>query len=128
MTSVMLVEDDQIMMGLLRTLFEIEGFEVISLAAGEDISESIRRDNPDIILLDVHLKDGCGKEISGFDLLGQIRQDPELKDAKIIMSSGMDFRDKSDQEGADGFVLKPYMPDDLINLIKQTIAVSSQHP
>ncbi|MBU0510516.1 MAG: response regulator [Chloroflexi bacterium] len=122
MTKVMLVEDDRIMMGLLRTLFEIEGFEVISLGAGEDILESIRRNKPDIILLDVHLKDGHGKEISGFDLLGQIRQDPELKGAKILMSSGIDFRDKSAQEGADGFILKPYMPNDLINLIKQTIA------
>ena len=124
----MLVEDDQIMMKLLRTLFEIEGFEVISLAAGEDISESIRRNHPDIILLDVHLKDNRGNEISGFDLLGQIRQDPGLKDTKILMSSGIDFRDKSAQEGADGFILKPYMPNDLINLIKQTVAVSSQHP
>ena len=121
MISVMLVEDDRTMIRLLQTLFEIEGFEVIPLAAGADILESIRQNNPDIILLDVHLKDPHGKEINGFDLLGLIRQDPELKDAKVLMSSGIDFRDKSIQEGADGFLLKPYMPDELINLTKQTI-------
>lgn len=122
MIKVMLVEDNHIMMELLRTLFEIEGFKVISLATGKDILIKIRHDKPDIVLLDVHLKDDSGKEISGFDLLRQIRQDAGVKDAKIIMSSGIDFRDKSVQEGADGFIHKPYMPNDLINLIKQTMA------
>jgi DNA-binding response OmpR family regulator len=37
------------------------------------------------------------------------------------MSSGMDYGEKSLELGADGFILKPYIPDDLVALIKKNL-------
>jgi CheY-like chemotaxis protein len=37
------------------------------------------------------------------------------------MSSGMDFNERCLREGADAFILKPYMPDDLVRTIRQAL-------
>lgn len=121
MVKVILIEDDQQMMQLLNTLLKLEGFEVVSGIENHDILEFVKYNDPDLIMLDVHLRMGGGKEINGFDLLKQIRSDELVKDKKVIISSGLDFRVESREAGADGFILKPYMPDDLIGMIKNLV-------
>jgi DNA-binding response OmpR family regulator len=121
MVRVMLVEDDPTMYQLLNTLLSLEGFEVHTALGDGDILTSVQRDCPDVVLLDVHLKVGGGKEVNGFELLKTLRSSEDLKDTKVIMSSGIDFRMKSAAEGADGFLLKPYMPDELIKMIKELV-------
>ena len=113
MPKVMLAEDDPTMLSLLSTLLNMEGFETCSLGVQEDVLEVIRRDLPDLVLLDVNLPQG-----NGIDYLRKIRQDDVLKNMVIIMSSGMALEHESMQAGANAFLLKPYMPDVLINAIK----------
>ena len=121
MTKVMLIEDDDIMISLLHTLLEIEGFEIANYSIGEDLLTAIDREKPEIVLLDVHLRDHHGREVNGFDYLQIIRQKADLDSVQVIVSSGLDFQEKSVQAGANGFVHKPYMPNELIQLIKRTI-------
>ena len=121
MAKVMLVEDDPTMFDLLKTLLALEGFDVAVSSGGPDILTEVRSQAPDLMLIDVHLRLADGSEINGFDLLKQIRQDPALKGTRILMSSGIDFRYKSADEGADGFIHKPYMPDELIDKLKALV-------
>ena len=119
MPKVLLIEDDNTMLTLLRTLLRFEGFEISQLGDEETINEImdlVRKENPDLILLDVHLH-----QIDGFDLLHSIRNDDKVHSARILMSSGMDFCTRCKEEGADGFILKPYMPEDLIQKIRQAL-------
>jgi DNA-binding response OmpR family regulator len=116
MTKVMLVEDDPTMLSLLDTLLGIEGFEVAKISDFANVIEEVRLASPDVILMDVHLHDSDGKEI-----LVDLRSDGGFGETKIIMSSGMDFRHECLAKGANDFILKPYMPDELINKIKQLI-------
>ncbi len=122
MAKVMLVEDDQVMRGLLETLLTMEGHEIVQWKNEEDFLWTVKQHRPDVILLDVYIRDRGQDDINGFDLLRQIRQDPELKDTTVLVSSGMDFREKCKQEGADGFILKPFAPDELIQLIQQNLS------
>ena len=122
MTKVMLIEDDDIMISLLHTLLEIEGFNIVNYTIGDDLLTTIRREKPDIILLDVHLRDNHGREVNGLDYLDQVRQEADLDSVQIIVSSGIDFKDRSIQAGANGFVHKPYMPNELIRLMKRTVS------
>ena len=122
MSKVMLIEDDATMVGLLKTLLRIEGYEVVSFAGGEDVLQMVQREKPDLILLDVNLKNFGILDINGFDLLKEIRSDGELEHIGVVMSSGMNYRRESTEAGADGFVMKPYMPDELLKLIKTTIS------
>jgi DNA-binding response OmpR family regulator len=111
---IMIIDDDPTMIVLLRTLLEMEGFEVRIWTEDEPVLDSIRLHKPKVILLDVFLKD-----LDGFDILRQIRSQPDMQGKHIIMSSGMDYEDKCLRNGADAFLLKPYMPDDLLSLIRR---------
>lgn len=119
MPKVMLAEDDATMLSLLSTLLKMEGFETTNLRVEDDVIEAIRRDAPDIVLLDVNLTQG-----NGIDFLRRIRQDGDLQKLVVIMSSGMPLEAESMRAGANAFLLKPYMPDTLINTIKNGLASS----
>ena len=121
MSKVLLIEDDDIMISLLMTLLGIDGYEVVAFRSGEDVLKVVQREQPDVILLDVNLKNLGINHVTGLDLVGQIRSNDETKHTSVIMSSGINYRQESKKAGADGFILKPYMPDDLLKLIKETI-------
>jgi DNA-binding response OmpR family regulator len=111
-SKVMLVEDDVTMRAVLRTLLEIEGYQVALTQANQQIDgliQSIRDEKPDVLLLDVHLRD-----ISGLDVITRIRADSGISGVRVIMTSGMDVKDRCMSAGADDFLLKPYMPDELM--------------
>jgi twitching motility two-component system response regulator PilH len=121
--KLLLIEDDITMLTLLRTLLRMEGFEIAELESDESIElimQTVQQEKPAVILLDVHLG-----QISGFDLLSLIRQDESLKDTRVIMSSGIDFSARCLREGANGFVLKPYMPEDLLQEIRRALNLES---
>lgn len=117
MSKVMLIEDDPTMQSLLRTLLEIEGFVVVHLEQFGDVLPIVASEAPDVILMDVNLKGANGLEI-----LAAIRGAANLPQPKVILSSGMDYRHEAMAKGANEFVLKPYMPDELIQKIKLQIA------
>lgn len=114
MHKILLIEDDTTMLGLLQTLLQMEGY-LVSKTNDDELEEivtQIRQEKPALALIDVHLR-----HISGLEILKRIRGDADLKEIRVLMSSGMDVGDKCLEEGADSFILKPYMPDDLIKKI-----------
>ena len=119
MPRIMLAEDDLTMVTLLKTLLDMEGYQVIALTVGDDIFESVRKERPDVLLLDVHLP-----HANGLDVLDQVRADDETKDLKVVMTSGLNLDDECLQHGANGFLLKPYMPDDLLDILKRNLVPS----
>jgi DNA-binding response OmpR family regulator len=110
MRKVLLAEDDDTMVSLLKTLLGMEGFQVATLMDQKgDPLETIRREKPDVVLLDIFLGDRNGLEI-----LHRIRQSADLKTTRVLMTSGIDRKEECLSAGADGFLLKPFMPEDLI--------------
>lgn len=114
---VMILEDNAMMRSLLQTLLELEKFQVICPAFPiVDAVNEIRGLKPSIILLDINLPN-----INGISLMQKIRLTDDIKDTKVIMSSGSDRKQECLTAGANSFLMKPYMPDDLINLVKKLI-------
>ena len=112
----MLIDDDPTILSLLEALLELEGFQVIQLngEGGQDeVMGQIDFEKPDLVLLDVHLH-----HMNGLDLLHLIREDEGLDSIRVLMSSGMELGSECAQKGADGFILKPYMPDELVKKIQ----------
>jgi len=117
--KIMVIEDDLNMFSLLQMLLEFEGYKVVYWEGGEEIQqivEAVSREKPELILMDVHLR-----HLNGFEVLRSLRKKSELDQVRVLISSGVDMTEKSQQEGADGFILKPFMPDELVDKIGQTI-------
>jgi two-component system OmpR family response regulator len=111
----MVIEDDTTMLSLLVSLLEIEGFEVVQANHRQTIDAvlgEIKAEQPDVLLLDIQLSN-----FSGFDLLRSLRQGNQDRKTKVLVSSGRDLSHECLQEGADSFLMKPYMPDELIGQI-----------
>jgi DNA-binding response OmpR family regulator len=112
--KVMVLEDEATLVDLLHDLLGLEGYEVSRPNSADTILADLYSNRPDAILLDVNLKGA-----NGLDLLGKIRADETLKDIFVVLSSGMDYRQESLARGADDFLMKPYMPDDLMKILNQ---------
>ena len=109
----MVVEDDLTMVNLLKTLLKMEGFEVVALDADSDVVKAVRANCPDVLLMDVHLV-----QQNGLDILDSMRRTDQACQARIVMISGSNLQEECLKHGADGFLLKPFMPDDLIQMLK----------
>ena len=112
MPKILIAEDDHTMVSLLKTLLKMEGYDVVDLDVSADIPAGISRELPDAILMDVHLG-----EQSGMEVVASLRQNPEFAQMKIVMTSGMNLKDECLKQGADHFLLKPFMPDDLLKIL-----------
>jgi len=75
---------------------------------------------PDLVLMDVHLA-----EVDAINILAAIRADRLIGQVPVIMTSGMDVEDKCLAAGASAFMLKPFRPSDLMNLIKQQLVAAA---
>jgi CheY-like chemotaxis protein len=112
--KMMLLDDNEEMVALITTILELENIDVISANFKTDPVDQIRENKPDIILLDVKLG-----EYNGISILEEIRSDNNLKDTKVFSTSGYDYSEECLEKGAQGFLQKPYLPSDLLEMIKR---------
>jgi DNA-binding response OmpR family regulator len=112
--SILVVDDDGTMAILLKTLLELEGFTVSTTPLGTAALQMARDDKPNMVLMDVHLADGDSMQV-----LRQMRADAELASTKVVMTSGLDMLEECRQAGSDAFILKPYAPDELVEILKK---------
>jgi CheY-like chemotaxis protein len=115
----MLAEDDFTMVTLLKTLLSMEGYLVEALSIDEDVFEAVYNDRPDVLLMDVHLP-----HANGLDVLAQLRKNDETRDLKVVMTSGLNLEEECKNRGANDFLLKPYMPDELLKILKRNLSHS----
>jgi CheY-like chemotaxis protein len=113
MAKILLAEDDPTMISLLKTLLKMEGFDVLALDVNTDVPAAVEREKPQTLFMDVHLG-----EQSGINILEAIRKNKDLSDVRVVMTSGSNVKDECLSRGANAFLMKPFMPDDLLNLLK----------
>lgn len=119
MLKILIADDDRATSTLLRTLFEIEGYTGVVCPRPEDVLSVARQEQPNLLLMDVHLA-----SVDSITILKQIRLDANLKTMPVVMISGMDMEDKCLRAGASAFVMKPFRPTDLLNEIKRVLSTS----
>ncbi len=82
--KILLVEDDPFLSSLLKNRFTKEGLDVMYAKDGQEAVTILKDAQPDVILLDLILP-----KKSGFEVMEAIRQDPQLRDAPIIIISNL---------------------------------------
>lgn len=116
MQKILLLDDDVTMKSLLRTLLEMENFQVVfpSELSEKAIHKAIADEKPELLLVDVRME-----SLNGLDLVAGL---PANRPYRILMTSGMDVEIECAEAGADGFLMKPYNPEELIRQIRKLIA------
>jgi two-component system cell cycle response regulator DivK len=113
---ILVVEDQEDLRGILRTLLTGSGYEMIEAADGQAGVEEAKAERPDLILMDIQMP-----VLDGYDATQQIKADPNLKATPVIALSS--FAMKGDEEkaraaGCDDYVTKPYSPMQLLRAIR----------
>jgi CheY-like chemotaxis protein len=116
MTKILVADDDTVMLGLLRTLMKLEGNEIVTVTRPEEILPAIEKEKPALLLMDNHLAGG-----DSIDVLNVMKSSPKLKDIPVLVTSGMDRQTECLEAGADGFILKPFRPSQLIEYIQDIV-------
>jgi excisionase family DNA binding protein len=118
--KVLVVDDDPDIVALINQSLDEDGrFEVRVANNGFDAGMMVKEYRPDMIVLDVMLPDINGKEVCH-----RVRADPTLEDVRILCISGMIEEDKVQElrlSGADDFMSKPFVIDDLIERMCQLL-------
>ncbi len=116
MNTILVVDDDEVFRGLLKTVFEMEGYQTAIVSHQDEVIPTARQANPTLVLMDVHIAHG-----DTLDVLREFKQDEKLKEIPVIMTSGMDRSDACLEAGADDFVLKPFRPSEILEVIENLI-------
>src|SRR5438128_6017020 len=114
---VLVIDDDRLLCELIRTTFELEGFE---LDTAYDVIEAERvlvESRPDVILLDIGLPG-----IDGIFYLERLRETPQTSKIPIVAISGSDEAGRTARAiGAEAFLRTPFSPLELIALVTPLI-------
>ncbi len=113
---ILVVDDDKEVVRLMRAYLEQAGYEVIVAYDGETAVHNLRREKPDLLLLDIMLPG-----IDGWEITRLMRNDANLSAIPIIMlTARVDDTDKivGLEMGADDYVTKPYNPREVVARVK----------
>ncbi len=116
---VLVVDDEEDVLELIRYNLERAGYRVSCAASGEEALALARRTGPDVILLDLMLPG-----VDGLDVCRQLRADAATRDIPVVMVSARG--EEADvvaglELGADDYVTKPFSPRVLLSRVKAVL-------
>lgn len=117
--SILVIEDNHAIMDVITLILQSESYKVTGLGKGADILTRIDEIKPDLLILDIMLPDGDGREF-----LKTIRTNPQTENLPVLMISAK-YTAQNVQHGEflpNGFLPKPFDIDELLNQIEGILA------
>ena len=116
---ILIVEDQALISNMLKMRLEANNYEVITAGDGEEGLEKARKENPNLIILDIMLP-----KMNGYKVCQLLKSDPKYNHIPIIISSGrtpQEIRKVSKEVGADAYVNKPFQAEALLSKMKELL-------
>jgi len=124
---VLIVEDNEHAAYLLRTLLERAGYAVIVSSDGRDAIAKLASLEPvDLVILDLMLP-----YVSGYQVLIEARQNPKWQRVPVIVVTGRTLEMdavRALETGANDFVRKPFLPEELVARVRRAIELRRSAP
>ena len=115
---ILMVEDDGDARIIFRTILEHEGYQVMELTGGATTTAVVRRERPDLVLLDIGLPD-----IDGWEVATRLRSDPDVSAVPILVVTAeerSDGRERAQQLSV-GLLAKPISPITIAAEVRQRV-------
>ena len=116
---ILVVDDDREIVRLIRSYLEQAGYQVLTANDGNTALHMMRREMPNLVILDLMLPDR-----DGWDVTRMVRTDPTLKHLPIIMlTARVEDTDKiiGLELGADDYVTKPFNPREVVARVRTVL-------
>jgi PAS domain S-box-containing protein len=115
--SILIVDDDVHIRELLRQELDGAGYRVREAGDGREALRHIRRERPDLVILDVMMP-----EMNGFDVAAVLKNDPQTMDLPIIILSIVEDQERGYRLGVDRYLIKPVETDVVIEEVEWLLA------
>lgn len=118
--NVVVADDDADIRDLVELKLTQSGYTVRASSNGLEALEEIRRDPPDLAVLDVMMPG-----LSGIDVLREIRADEALRNVRVVLLTARSRDTDVDMgfsTGADDYLIKPFSPRELVHRIAALVA------
>jgi DNA-binding response OmpR family regulator len=118
-TKILVAEDERDIRELIAFTLRFAQFEVVLARNGVEAIELAEREKPDLIILDVRMP-----KMTGYEACRRIKEKPDIQGTPIIFLSakGQDAEVQQGLEsGAEEYILKPFVPDELVAQVRDVI-------
>ena len=117
MRKLLIVDDEKDICDFVKNFFQERGYEVTTSLSGEDALEILKKNKPDLILLDIKMK--------GMDGIATLKHLKDIdRDLKVIMVTALADQDKMDEAcrlGACEYITKPLVLDHLEKTVEKIL-------
>ncbi|MCU1462426.1 MAG: response regulator with CheY-like receiver domain and winged-helix DNA-binding domain [Acidimicrobiales bacterium] len=120
--TVLVVDDDPVIVQLLRVNFELEGYKVATAGNGEEALTAVKKKRPDIVVSDIMMP-----KMDGLQFVKELQADAKLAGLPVILlSAKAQSADvtRGIELGAADYVTKPFDPLELIERVTAVLAKS----
>ncbi|MBP8298898.1 MAG: response regulator [Planctomycetes bacterium] len=117
--TVLIIEDEKLIIVSTQMVLEAAGFRVESATNGEDGIAKARSQSPDLILLDIMMPG-----IDGWETLTRLKRDAATAGIPVVIFTAREHargHQKSSEMGAADYFRKPFEPDELIELVEKHV-------
>lgn len=117
MAKILIADDEKDIRDLIKMILELSGHQVAATKNGEEAVAMVGDTMPDLILLDMRMP-----KLSGLEACEMIKSQPATAHIPVVFLSGNESSDDLDAAqsvGANGFITKPFDPQDLIGRIAE---------
>jgi len=123
--TILVVDDDRRVVDLLQISLSQNGYHVTTAASGEEGLEQVRRETPDLVILDLRLP-----KKNGYEVCAALKSAKETAGIPIIMVSAtaeVDARLQGLMHGADDYLTKPFSPKELLIKVRRIFERIERH-
>ena len=114
--TVLVVDDDPVIVRLLEVNFEMEGYTVLTAADGQEAIDQVRRGRPDVVVCDIMMP-----KLNGLEVVERLRADEATADLPVILLSAK-AQTSEIQRGIDAgavdYVTKPFSSPELLTRVE----------
>lgn len=118
--KIMVVDDEESLLELMKAILESNNYEVTTALNGEECLEKLKKEKPDLVLLDMMMPGMSGREVCD-----RIRKDPRTKDLKVVFLTVAKFsevgkRTLTEMKVLD-YITKPFDNRDVLKRVRKVI-------